>query len=68
MMKNFETLNINDLDVQELENRLEMSVMEASAAGWINTDPKPKFPIPEPEPEPCGVNIPCPVPEIPPSY
>jgi hypothetical protein len=56
-MKNFEQLNINDLDVQELENRLEMSVMEASAAGWINTDPKP-YPLP-PNPHPCTPGPDC---------
>lgn len=66
-MKNFETFIIEDLDVQELENRLEMSIMEASSAGWIRTDPPP-FPNPPlPVPDMCGV-LPCPVPpELPPN-
>lgn len=30
-----QSLNIEDLDVQELENRLEMSMLEAPEAGWV---------------------------------
>lgn len=47
MIEKNEALNINDLDVQELENRLEMTMIEAAAAGWIDiktepdTEPKP---------------------------
>jgi len=37
MQNEFDVLNIDDLDVQELENRLEMSVTEAAEAGWIST-------------------------------
>lgn len=58
MIEKIENLNIDDLDVQELENRLEMSVMEGSQAGWINTDPKPPctdFPGPGTTPCPPGV-------------
>ena len=34
-----ENLNLEDLDVQELEKRLEMSALQASEAGWIDTCP-----------------------------
>ena len=37
MQNEFDVLNIDDLDVQELENRLEMSVTEAEEAGWIGS-------------------------------
>lgn len=38
MIEKIENLNINDLDVQELENRLEMAMTEANmeAAGWLH--------------------------------
>ncbi len=47
-------LNINDLDIIELENRLEMTVVEASSGGWIEIDNDP--------PKPCNtpVGVPCP--------
>ncbi|MDQ3712766.1 MAG: hypothetical protein M3388_11190 [Acidobacteriota bacterium] len=34
----FEFLNIEDLDVQELENRLEMSAAAPSAGAWYVGD------------------------------
>ncbi len=53
MIEKIEGLSINDLDVQELENRLEMTMVEAEAGGWIRivTDPPPPKCVP-------GVNIP----------
>lgn len=30
-----QNLNVENLDIQELENRLELSTLEASEAGWV---------------------------------
>lgn len=30
-----QNLNFEDLDIQELETRLEMSMLESSAGGWV---------------------------------
>ena len=41
MLEKNENLNITDLDVQELENRLEMAMMEAGESSWVGGPPKP---------------------------
>lgn len=52
------SLNVEALDVEELERRLEMATAEVSAAAWIcgtnDNHPAPTpTPLPEPLPDPC---------------
>jgi hypothetical protein len=55
MEMNLDNLDFENLDVQELENRLEMASMDVSSGIWITDDPcrqpspnpYPTFPIPK---------------------
>ena len=58
-----ENLNLEDLDVKELEKRLEMSMLENEESGWINTCPdKGNCPglVTNPCPTDCNQLIQCP--------
>lgn len=59
-----ENLNLEDLDVKELERRLEMSTLENVESGWINTCPSkgscPGLVPPNPCPTDCNQLIQCP--------
>ena len=56
------SLNVEALDVEELERRLEMATAEVSAAAWIcgTNDNHPPAPTPLPEPLPDPIPDTCP--------
>lgn len=54
------SLNLETLDVEELERRLEMSTGDMVTAAWVcgTNDNHPPQPLPQPQPEPLP--DPCP--------
>ena len=56
MLEKTENLNINDLDVQELENRLEMAMMEAAESRWVHIGESHCSDVPHDAVRPCGPN------------
>ena len=63
-MTEISSLNLDALDVEELERRLEMATGEMTSAAWIcgtnDNHPAPTEPAPAPEPLPDPIPDTCP--------